>query len=41
MLNKWESRWALIRTVAAIVSVALQTGGLLLVVHYNHLLFHR
>lgn len=41
MPNKWERHWALIRTVAALVSVVLQTAGLILVVHYNHLLFHK
>jgi hypothetical protein len=41
MLSKWESRWALVRTVCAILSVVLQTAGLFLVMHYNHLLFHK
>ena len=37
-LSKWESRWALIRTIAALVSVLLQGTGLVLLIHYNHLL---
>jgi hypothetical protein len=41
MLNKWESRWALIRTVAALISVALQATGLALLIHYNHILIHK
>jgi hypothetical protein len=42
MLSKWESRWALVRTVAAIVSVFIQLTGIALLVHYNHvLLLHK
>jgi hypothetical protein len=32
-LSKWESRWALIRTIAAIVSVLLQGTGIWILLH--------
>jgi heme/copper-type cytochrome/quinol oxidase subunit 4 len=38
MLSKWESRWAFVRTVAAVISVVIQVTGILLLVHYNHIL---
>lgn len=41
MLTRWESHWALIRTVCAVVQVAMGMIGLCLVIHYNHLLFHK
>jgi hypothetical protein len=42
MLTRRESIWSLIRTVAAVVSVFIQLTGIVLLVHYNHvLLLHK
>jgi hypothetical protein len=41
MLTKWESCWALIRTIAAVVSVFIQLTGIGLIVHFNHILIHK
>jgi heme/copper-type cytochrome/quinol oxidase subunit 4 len=38
MLTKWESRWAFVRTAAAVVSVFIQLVGMCLIMHYNHIL---